>query len=147
MRHREIRHRKADGFTLIELLLVLVILGILAGIVIPSFKDRGRQARITSTFTQIANFKTALSCYEAENGKFPPGRNGLQDLVVQPRDLQSWRGPYMESIPDDPWKHPYLYACPGKHNPNSYDIISLGPDEQLGTADDIANWTPPGSVK
>jgi general secretion pathway protein G len=30
--------------------------------------------------------------------------------------------------------------CPGTHNPDSYDVWSLGPDGINGTQDDIGNW-------
>ena len=30
---------------------------------------------------------------------------------------------------------------PGKHNANSYDLLSVGPDGKEGTDDDIGNWT------
>jgi len=139
--------RPSNGFTLIELLLVLVILGILAGIVIPNMVGKGETARVTAAFTQIANFKTALGNFEVENGHFPRGKEGLKSLVTQPGDTPNWKGPYMDEIPLDPWKHPYLYECPGKHNPATYDITSMGPDGILGTADDISNWTRPDQAK
>ena len=129
-----------QGFTLVEMLLVLVILGVLAAIVYPKVAGRGEQARVTSTQTQIASFKTALDAYEVDNGNYPKGRNGLQDLVQKPRDAVNWRGPYLDSIPQDPWHNDYIYECPGKHNPSSYDIMSMGPDGQSGTEDDIGNW-------
>lgn len=130
-----------QGFTLVEMLLVLVILGVLAAIVYPKVAGRGEQARVTSTQTQISAFKTALDAFEVDNGYYPRGRNGLADLVQKPRDAVNWRGPYLESIPKDPWGNDYLYENPGKHNPNSYDIMSLGPDARSGTEDDIGNWT------
>jgi hypothetical protein len=37
--------------------------------------------------------------------------------------------------------HKYFYECPGKHNPDSYDLFSAGPDGRIGTDDDIGNWT------
>ena len=131
------------GFTLIELLLVLTILGILAAIVVPKIAGKGEQARIQATITQISAFKTALNTFEVENGYYPKGQNGLQDLMVQPHDAQNWHGPYLDTdkIPADPWGHEYAYTCPGKHNPTSFDITSAGPDGQLGTEDDIGNWT------
>lgn len=129
-----------QGFTLVEMLLVLVILGVLAAIVYPKVAGRGEQARVTSTQTQIASFKTALDAYEVDNGNYPKGRNGLQDLVQKPRDAVNWRGPYLDNIPKDPWQNEYIYECPGKHNPSSYDIMSMGPDGQSGTQDDIGNW-------
>ena len=139
------RRCRRAAFTLIELLLVLVILGILAAIVVPKFSGRTEQARTTAAVSQIATFGTALDAFEVDNGYYPKGKNGLNDLVQQPRDAQSWRGPYLKSpqIPLDPWSHPYVYECPGKHNPTSYDLMSLGFDGRAGTDDDISNWQQP----
>ena len=131
-----------SGFTLIELLLVLVILGVLAGIVVPKFTGKSEQARQTAAQTQIANFSTALDAFEVDNGFYPKGKNGLQDLIVAPRSSTAWKGPYMKNeIPNDPWGHPYIYECPGKHNPTSYDLMSMGADGRVGGDDDISNWT------
>ncbi len=137
----ERRHSaRAGGFTLIELLLVLVILGILAAIVIPKFSGRTEQARLTAAKTQISSFCTALDAFEVDNGYYPKGQNGLNDLVEQPRDAQNWHGPYLQNIPKDPWGDDYIYTCPGRHNPSSYDIMSMGPDQRQGGDDDITNW-------
>src|SRR5438552_12033771 len=93
-------HQRA--FTLVELLLVLVILGILAAIVIPKFSGRTEQAKEKAAVTQIANFGTALGAFEVDTGYYP---KGLIDLLVQPREAQSWHGPYLQTdaIPKDPW--------------------------------------------
>ena len=47
--------------------------------------------------------------------------------------------PYFDppKVPIDSWGHPYVYEFPGKHNPESYDLYSLGPDQKAGTDDDI----------
>ena len=135
------RHLDPRGFTLIELLLVLVILGILAAIVVPKFSGRTEQARQTAAQSQIATFGTALDAFEVDLGHYPKGKNGLLDLVQQPRDSASWKGPYLKNeIPKDPWGSEYIYECPGKHNPSSYDIMSMGPDLRVGGDDDISNW-------
>ena len=135
------RAHKRQAFTLIELLLVLVILGILAAIVVPKFSGRTEQARVTAAQSQISTFGTALDAFEVDNGYFPKGKNGLNDLVQQPRDAQNWKGPYLKSdIPLDPWGHAYIYECPGKHNPTGYDLMSMGFDGRAGSDDDITNW-------
>jgi general secretion pathway protein G len=52
-----------------------------------------------------------------------------------------WNGPYREkAVPSDPWGRQYQYASPGRHNTDSYDVWSLGPDGADGTDDDIGNW-------
>jgi len=138
IRRRPFRKR---AFTLIELLLVLVILGILAAIVVPKMSGRTEQAKDAAARSQISIFNTALDAFEIDNGHYPKGKNGLVELVQSPRDAQNWRGPYLKSdIPNDPWGHPYIYECPGKHNPSSYDIMSAGPDGNVGGDDDISNW-------
>ena len=139
------RRTPQSAFTLIELLLVLVILGILAAIVVPKFSGRTEQARITAAHSQIATFGTALDAYEVDTGSYPKGKNGLNSLVQQPGDVQNWRGPYLKNdIPLDPWGHPYIYECPGRHNPSGYDVSSMGPDGRADNEDDITNWSQPG---
>ncbi len=139
-RKHPIHRSRRQAFTLIELLLVLVILGILAAIVVPKFAGRTEQARITAAQTQIASFSTALDAFEVDNGYYPKGKNGLVELVEQPRDTPNWHGPYLKDIPKDPWGADYIYECPGRHNPSSYDLMSAGPDGRSGSEDDIANW-------
>lgn len=142
------RASRTRGFTLIELLLVLVILGILAAIVVPKFAGRTEQARVTAAESQISTFGTALDAYEVDMGSYPKGKSGLNDLVIAPRDAQSWKGPYMKNdIPLDPWGNPYIYEYPGKHHAKSYDLMSMGPDGRVGGDDDITNWDNKGQQR
>jgi general secretion pathway protein G len=134
--------RRRHAFTLIELLLVLVILGILAAVVVPKFSGRTEQARVTAAQSQISTFGTALDAFEVDNGFYPKGKAGLDDLVLAPANAQNWKGPYIkaQTTPADPWGNAYLYECPGRHNPSSYDLMSTGPDGREGGDDDITNW-------
>jgi general secretion pathway protein G len=121
-------------------MLVLVILGILAGLVIPKFAGRTEQARLTAAVTQISTFKTALDAYEVDTGSYPPTQYGLRALIQQPSDVTGWRGPYIQAndVPLDPWQHPYVYEYPGKLSPSGYDILSAGPP---GATEPITNNT------
>lgn len=137
------RRPAQHAFTLVELLLVLVILGTLAAIVLPKFSGTTERARRTQAQTQISTFGTALDNFEVDVGHYPNGRSGLVELIQQPRDAVEWHGPYLKNetgIPQDPWGNDYLYECPGKHNPNGYDLTSMGPDGREGGDDDISNW-------
>lgn len=126
------------GFTLVEILLVVTIIGILAALVIPKIAGRSEQARITAAQADIkGGIKSAIDQFEVDTGRYP---KGLQDLLQAPNDARNWHGPYLEQIPMDPWGHPYVYAYPGRHNANSYDLYSIGADGRDGTDDDLGNW-------
>jgi general secretion pathway protein G len=127
------------AFTLVEILLVVVIIGILAALVIPRIAGSSERARVTAATTDInGGIKSALGAYEVDNGSYP---KSLQDLVVAPGNARNWHGPYLDSLPVDPWNKPYIYYFPGKHNPSSYDLSSAGFDGKEGTDDDVVNWT------
>jgi len=129
------------AFTLVEMLLVLVILAVLAAIVIPKFAGRSQQAKVTAAGSQISGFELALNSFEVDNGFYPQGSAGLNALVEQPSNLQSWKGPYLsKGIPADPWGNAYVYNYPGKSNPKHFDLLSMGPDGQSGTEDDVTNF-------
>jgi general secretion pathway protein G len=138
------RRRRQGGFTLIELLLVVVIIGILAAIVVPKLAGRSEDARIGAAQAQISSFAGALGNYEVDNGKYPTTDQGLMALCVKPTgapEPKKWRR-YLDSVelPRDPWGNEYRYVCPGRRDPEGYDLYSFGPDGQEGNDDDI--WKP-----
>jgi general secretion pathway protein G len=133
--------KRNQGFTLVELLLVLAILATLAAIVLPKFSGRSEQAKFTAAQSQIANFALVLDAFEVDNGYYPEGNDGLQALVVSPKDSDEWHGPYLkQGIPLDPWGAEYIYEYPGKQNEDGYDLMSMGPDGREGGDDDVTNW-------
>jgi general secretion pathway protein G len=133
-------YRRYNAFTLIELLLVMVILVVLAAVVVPKFTNRSEQARNTAARTQINSFETSLDAFEVDCGRYPSSEEGLGALINPPSNVQGWHGPYLKTIPIDPWGQPYVYRYPGTHNANSYDVFSTGPDQHEGN-DDIDNWS------
>ncbi len=129
--------RRDRGFTLIELMVVIVILGILAGLVLPRFMGRTEEAKRTKARLQIENLESALKLYKLDNGAYPSTEQGLDALVKKPSSgtvPNSWReGGYLEKgqIPMDPWNRPYMYLSPGVKN-KDFDLKSLGADGEEG---------------
>jgi len=136
-----------SGFTLIELMVVIVILGLLAGIILPRFIGQSDTAKRQVASTQIATLETALKMYKLDNGSYPTTEQGLKALVEQPTAgtlPKNWRkGGYLEKgkVPKDPWKNEFVYVCPGSHG--DFDLSSMGADGEVGGEDfdkDINNW-------
>jgi len=129
--------RMEKGFTLIELMVVIVILGILAGLVLPRFMGRTEEARRTKARIQIENLEGALKLYKLDSGTYPTTEQGLDALVQKPSTgaiPKNWRdGGYLEKgkVPLDPWGNPYVYLSPGAKN-KDYDLKSLGADGEEG---------------
>ena len=138
-----VRAASARGFTLLEILVVLLILGLLAGLAITNVDKIFGGAQVDTTRLFVSqSMKLPLNAYRASMGEFPSTSDGLQALVSAPGSrAERWRGPYIEgSLPLDPWKEPYQYVYPGQRNKGGYDLWSKGPDKQTGTEDDIGNW-------
>jgi general secretion pathway protein G len=138
---------KERGFTLIELMVVIVILGILAGFVVPRIMGRPEEARRMKARVQIESIETALKLYKLDNGSYPSTEQGLQALVEAPSVgtlPRAWRnGGYLEKgkVPNDPWGGEYLYLCPGVNG--EFDLFSYGADGEPGGEDknaDINSW-------
>jgi len=125
--------QKSRGFTLIELMVVIVILGILAGLVLPRFMGRTEEAKKTKARLQIENLEGALKLYKLDTGTYPTTEQGLEALVQKPSTgavPKNWReGGYLEKakVPEDPWGRPYVYLSPGIKN-RDFDLKSLGAD-------------------
>ncbi len=139
------RTRSVAGFTLIEILIVVVILGILAGIVVVNVMDRPDQARVVAAKSDIANIINALKFYRLDNSTYPSAEQGLQALMKKPETGEPPRnykpGGYVERLSKDPWGNEYQYLNPGIHG--EVDVFSFGRDGRPGGEGvdaDIGSW-------
>ena len=140
----EKRKRYADaqrGFTLLELMIVIVILGLLAGLVGPRLVGKVGGAKQKTAMTQIEMLATACDTFRLDMSRFP---TSLEELIVDPGEGKKWDGPYLRKseIPLDPWGNEYEYRSPGEEG-RDYDIISYGADNTEGGDEenrDILSW-------
>jgi general secretion pathway protein G len=130
---------------LIEIMVVVVIIGLLAAVILPTVLGKVGTARMTKAKADIQAIETALTMYKLDNFKFPSTDAGLQALVQRPNDatVRTWPdGGYIKRLTKDPWGNPYQYIFPGTHG-QEYDLYSFGADSQEGGEKenaDIGNW-------
>ncbi len=132
------------AFTLLEIMLVVTIIALLIGTATYYFSGNLVVAKDVRAREELQVFSTQLNTYMAGNGNYPTTEQGLKALVSppisDPKPAQ-WHQ-LIDSVAklQDPWGHPYIYLIPGKHNVDSFDLSSAGPDGVAGTPDDVVNW-------
>lgn len=123
--------KRARGFTLLELLVVVVIIGLLAGLVAPRYFDSVSKSKAKIAKAQIESLDKALDQYRLDVGGYPTAEQGLNALNTQPSGVAKWQGPYLKkALPADPWGNDYAYVL--QAGAAGIDIISYGADGKPG---------------
>ena len=145
-----------NGFTLIELLIVIAIIGILAAIAIPAYSNHKEKAKIAEAKSDLRNLQLAIEMLATDTEKWPNKRDvgdttgGLEvwDLNAATAGLTStdgsylgWNGPYIQSVPLDPWGKNYFFDTDYNINGTNYPVVgSFGPNKvgpNVYDADDV----------
>lgn len=137
--------RARRAFTLIELLIVIAILLAIGGLVVVNLLPKKKEADINLMRAQIDQFDASLKYFKLDMTRHPTEEEGLRalwrrDAIEDEEDAQRWKGPYLDNLkPRDTWGSEWIYRQPSEIEGLAYDIISLGPDKEQDTADDITN--------
>ena len=146
------RRNRTHGFTLIEVLLVIVIIGLLAGVLVVTIGGTREGAEVDTTKLLIQKIENKVQEYYMHVGTYPTeAEGGLNALVAAPnfddeKTAEKWRGPYVQTRElNDAWGNPLNYEAgePGADGPK-FKLWSNGPDRQSNSDDDIRNWTEEG---
>ena len=144
-RNLKIRAQQA-GFTLVEIMVVVIIIGLLAGIVVPNVMDNLDKANVQKARADFSSLQTALKLYRIDNFNYPTTEQGLEALVTKssiapvPRNFKA--SGYIDNLNKDPWGNDYQYMSPADDG-KEYDIYSLGADGVSGGEGqnaDISVW-------
>lgn len=124
-----------QGFTLLEMIVVLVIIGLIAGLVGPNLFRQADKAKVQTAETQVKMIRGSLHTLRLDLGRLPTQDEGLKILMQKPADervAQFWEGPYIDGgVPLDPWNRDYVYSStPSEFEP--FSLYSLGADGQSG---------------
>ena len=65
------RHGRDSGFTLIELMVVVIIVGILAAIALPSYAEYVRRSKISEAISNLSDMRTRLEQFFLDNRTYP----------------------------------------------------------------------------
>jgi general secretion pathway protein G len=135
------------GFTLLEMLIVIGIILALGGVVLYNLIGIQEKSEKDIMQVQLQSFDSALQQFRVAMGRYPSEEEGLKvlwskDTLQEETDAGKWQQFMTQPVPQDKWGNEWIYHQPSQLVEGAaYDIISVGPDKQEGTADDISNHT------
>ena len=123
--------RSEGGFTLIEMMVVIVIIGLIAGLAIVQLSSRADKAKVETTRARLQMLGGAIDSFKLELNRYP---ERVEDVVFMPPDIDPKKWPpggFLKVVPKDGWDEPFIYRRPGTRG-QPYDLISYGEDKREG---------------
>jgi len=121
------KRTKRSAFSLIELMIVIVILGLLAAMVMPSLTGKGEEAKRDLVCVQMKSiYDGALDMYKIKNSVYPSTEEGLAILTKDDSYFKDGK------MPKDSWGQEFIYI----NDDGKVELISLGADKKEGGKDE-----------
>jgi len=95
--------------------------------------------RVLQAQQSVATFAAAAEQFRLDTGAYP---QQLPELLQHPQPTTTGQGPFLATLPADPWGQAYRYACPGRFNPHAFDVYSVHGNSR-SPAGWIGNWPSP----
>ena len=128
LRMKQIQKNRV-GFSLVEIMIVIVIIGLLAGVVTVNVRSYLIKAKQNVARQEIATIIQALDSFWAAYNRYPTNEEGLE-ILVSPSEKFPEPPLSKTSVPKDPWDKAYIYNSPGASGP--YEVITYGADAREG---------------
>lgn len=121
------QRRNRYAFSLVEIMIVIVIIGLLAGVVTINVRSYLTKAKQNAARQEIATIVTALETYYSTYSRYPSNDDGLTALTKPSKKLPD---ALLKGLPIDPWGNSYQYVSPGSTSP--FEVICYGADAREG---------------
>lgn len=146
----ELKHkRNEEGLTLIELMVVVVILGIISAVAIPSISSAINSAKVSTTESDLATLQQSLQRYYIDHNNYPATLGLIADQTNSSGVISTGTGsfgPYVDiAFPEnDAWSHSISYV-PVNFNSvtgTGYILLSVGNSSAtVPTTGSTFSWT------
>ena len=142
------KRTKEGGFSLIEIMVVLGVIAVLTGIAVPAYNSYIEKGKIAEAMSDLKRIQTAIIALATDTGEWPGhqsigkldsgGSNEIWNLNAATAGLTAddpgtaypnWNGPYITSVPLDPWGTNYFMDTDYTFGGTVVAIGSFGPDK------------------
>jgi len=120
-------HSKKRGFALVELLVIIGVFLILSTISFRMIVTIKQKSRFVGAKMQISQIAVLLEQMHEDTGYYPVFLSDLLRTSPPPGQERGWKGPYITTLPADPWGNGYFYEIPPTTFFNSPSIYRTTP--------------------
>jgi len=150
-----LRSKPSRGYTLLELFVVIAVIGILFAAAIPLYERYREKARGVLAYRDLTEIRHGIELLANDTEKWPGphdvGKIADEEvwdlnaanagLVATNGGFPNWDGPYMQSVPKDPWGSDYFFDLDYRIDGKDFAVVgSFGPNKvgkNLYDSDDI----------